>query len=276
MERQLQPVQGEGSQTLHPRRLQRPICKSRDLQPRGGGTSATARAGRRIPDVAPRKIAAARVLLRHRPAYCIPMSAVTAESRVRGLPGGQSPGPATQRGGTSATARAGRRIPDVAPRKIAAARLFSRCSPCSPVSPAKAGTRNREGVERQLQPVQGEGSQTLHPERLLRHRPAYCIPMLSAVTTESRVRVCPGDSPAKPGTCNPKGPFVSPRAICLCTGLPNCQPGRWCLRLDGWRARTMTSDVQARSVALLGITYISKTGGIQSTGASQNNGTAEG
>ena len=71
-------------------------------------------------------------------------------------------------------------------------------------------------------------------------------------------------------------PFVSPRAICLCTGLPNCQPGRWCLRLDGWRARTMTSDVQARSVALLGITYISKTGGIQSTGASQNNGTAEG
>ena len=38
----------------------------------------------------------------------------------------------------------------------------------------------------------------------------------------------------------------------------------------------MTSDVQARSVALLGITYISKTGGIQPTGASQNNGTAEG
>ena len=76
--------------------------------------------------------------------------------------------------------------------------------------------------------------------------------------------------------CSLLSPFVSPRAICLCTGLPNCQPGRWCLRLDGWRARTMTSDVQARSVALLGITYISKTGGIQPTGASQNNGTAEG
>ena len=163
--------------------------KSRDPQPRGGGTSATACAGRRIPDVAPRKIAAARALLRHRPAYCIPMlSAVTAESRVRGLPGG-FPGKARdlqpKGGGTSATARAGRRIPDVAPRKIAAARLFSQCSPCSPVSPAKAGTRNREGVERQLQPVQGEGSQTLHPERL--QRPVCYVGMLkskSQVATE--------------------------------------------------------------------------------------------